>query len=126
MDADGGREVGQRGSGPEARNNRRDACATHEFDMSEPTNKEAKRFRFVPEITLGNVLQLVTLGAAVVGLWMNMDRRISAVELRTSFSEEERRDMKRNLETLTATQATLARTVDRLSILFEQHTKETK
>jgi hypothetical protein len=91
--------------------------------MSEPSNN-AKRFRFVPEVTLGNVLQLVTLVAAVVGLWMNMDRRISAVELRETYAVEERRDMKRSLQTLTETQAVLVRTVDRISILFDQHTKE--
>jgi hypothetical protein len=91
--------------------------------MSEQPNN-AKRFRFVPEVTLGNVLQLVTLGAAVVGLWMNMDRRISAVELRETYALDERRDMKRSLQTLTETQAVLARTVDRISILFDQHTKE--
>ena len=90
--------------------------------MSEPSNKEQKRFRFVPEVTLGNVLQLVSIGAAVVGLWVNMDKRISAVELREGFAMEDRRDMKRSLQTLTETQATLARTVDRMSILFEQHT----
>jgi hypothetical protein len=93
--------------------------------MSEQTNN-SKRFRFVPEVTLGNVLQLVTLGAAVVGLWMNMDRRISAVELRETYAVEERRDMKRSLQTLTETQAVLVRTVDRISILFDQHTKEGK
>ena len=90
--------------------------------MSEQANKEPKRFRFVPEATLGNVLQLVSIGAAVVGLWVNMDKRISAVELREGFAMEDRRDMKRSLQTLTETQATLARTVDRMSILFEQHT----
>ena len=94
--------------------------------MSEPTNKEAKRFRFVPEITLGNVLQLVSIGAAVVGLWVNMDKRITAVELREGYALEERRDMKRSLQTLAETQATLVRTVDRMSILFEQHSDETK
>ena len=94
--------------------------------MSEQANKETKRFRFVPEITLGNVLQLVSIGAAVVGLWVNMDKRITAVELREGYALEERRDMKRSLQTLTETQATLARTVDRLSILFEQHSKEAK
>ena len=94
--------------------------------MSEPTNKEAKRFRFVPEVTLGNVLQLVSIGAAVVGLWVNMDKRITAVELREGFALEERRDMKKSLQTLTETQATLVRTVDRMSILFEQHSKEGK
>jgi hypothetical protein len=91
--------------------------------MSEQNITIGKRFRFVPEVTLGNVLQLVTLGAAVVGLWMNMDRRISAVELRETYAIEERRDMKRSLQTLTETQAVMARTVDRLSILFEQHTR---
>ena len=90
--------------------------------MSEQANKESKRFRFVPEVTLGNVLQLVSIGAAVVGLWVNMDKRISAVEFREGFAMEDRRDMKRSLQTLTETQATLARTVDRMSILFEQHT----
>ena len=97
--------------------------------MSEQTNTSGtsgKRFRFVPEITLGNVLQLVSIGAAVVGMWVNMDKRITAVELRESYSVEERRDMKKSLQTLTETQATLARTVDRLSILFEQHNKEGK
>jgi len=95
--------------------------------MSEPTNNNggnARRVRFVPEITLGNVLQLVSLGAAVIGLWINMDKRISAVELREGYGAEERRDMKRSLQTLTETQAVLVRTVDRMSILFEQHSKE--
>jgi hypothetical protein len=90
--------------------------------MSEPTNNNGtngKRLRFVPEITLGNVLQLVTLGAAVVGLWMNMDKRISAVELREGYAIEERRELKRSIATLAETQATLARTVDRMSLLLE-------
>ena len=94
--------------------------------MSEQTNTNPKRFRFVPEVTLGNVLQLVSIGAAVVGMWVNMDKRITAVELRESYSAEERRDMKKSLQTLTDTQATLVRTVDRMSILFEQRNKEGK
>jgi hypothetical protein len=94
--------------------------------MSEQNGGIGKKFRFVPEVTLGNVLQLVTLGAAVVGLWMNMDRRISAVELRESYAVEERRDIKRSLQTLAETQAVMARTVDRMSILFDQHTKGEK
>ena len=94
--------------------------------MSEQSIGIGKKFRFVPEVTLGNVLQLVTLGAAVVGLWMNMDRRISAVELRETYAVEERRDMKRSLQTLTETQAVLVRTVDRISIIFDQHTKGEK
>ena len=91
--------------------------------MSEQINNNPKRFRFVPEVTLGNVLQLVSIIAAVVGLWINMDKRITAVEVRESYSAEERRDMKKSLQTLTDTQATLVRTVDRMSILFEQHSK---
>lgn len=97
--------------------------------MSEQTNTNGtngKRFRFVPEITLGNVLQLVSIGAAVVGMWVNMDKRITAVELRESYSVEERRDMKKSIATLAETQATLVRTVDRMSILFEQKNKEAK
>ena len=92
--------------------------------MTEPNN--SKRIRFVPEITLGNVLQLLSLAAAVVGLWISMDKRISAVELRESYAIEERRDLKKSLATLAETQATIARTVDRISILFEQHDKGEK
>ena len=45
------------------------------------------------------------------------------MELRESYAVEERRDLKKSLATLTETQATLVRTVDRISILFEQHDK---
>ena len=91
--------------------------------MNEQTNPHPHRFRFIPEITLGNVLQLVSLAAAVVGLWINMDKRISGVELREGYSVREQRDMKKSLATIADNQAVLARTVDRMSILFEQHTK---
>ena len=91
--------------------------------MSEQTTTTPKRFRFVPEVTLGNVLQLVSIGAAVVGMWVNMDKRITAVELRESYTVEERRDMKKSIATLAETQATLVRTVDRMTILFEQRSK---
>ena len=82
-----------------------------------------KRFRFNPEVTLGNVLQLLTIAGAVVGMWVSMDKRISAVELRESFAVEERRDMKKSLATLVENQAMLARTVDRVTILMEQRSK---
>jgi len=89
--------------------------------MSEQPSNSLKRVRFIPEITLGNLLQLVSLAAAVVGLWISMDKRISAVELRESYAVEERREMKKSLATIAETQATMARTVDRISILFDQH-----
>ena len=82
-----------------------------------------KRIRFTPEITLGNLLQLLSIAAAVVGLWINMDKRISAMEVRENYAIEERHDLKKSLATLAENQAVLARTVDRISILFEQHTK---
>ena len=91
--------------------------------MSDPITTSAKRFRFIPEITLGNVLQLLSFGGAVVGLWVSLDRRLSAVELRESYAVEERRDLKKSLATLAENQAVMARTVDRISILFEQHNK---
>ena len=95
--------------------------------MSDSPTNNAKRFRFIPEITLGNVLQLLSLVAAVVGLWVSLDKRISAVEVRESYAVEERRDVKKSLATLAENQAVLARTVDRLSILVEQNNrKETK
>jgi len=89
--------------------------------MSEQPSNSLKRVRFIPEITLGNLLQLVSLAAAVVGLWISMDKRISAVELRENYAVEERREMKKSLATIAETQATMARTVDRISILFDQH-----
>ena len=91
--------------------------------MRKLVTKQMKRFRFTPEVTLGNVLQLLSLAAAVVGLWVNLDKRISAVEVRESYAVEERRDLKKSLATLAENQAVLARTVDRISILFEQHNK---
>ena len=83
-----------------------------------------KKFRFVPEVTLGNVLQLLTIAAAVVGLWVSLDKRLAAVEMQESYAIEERHDLKKSLATLAENQALLARTVDRISILFDQHTKD--
>ena len=86
-----------------------------------------KKIRFTPEITLGNILQLLSIAAAVVGLWVNMDKRISAMEVRENYAIEERHDLKISINSLTENQAVMARTVDRISILFEQHDKtETK
>ena len=86
-----------------------------------------KRIRFTPEITLGNVLQLLSIAAAVVGLWINMDKRISAMEVRENYAIEERHDLKVSINSPTENQAVMARTLDRISILFEQHMKgETK
>ena len=82
-----------------------------------------KKFRFVPEITLGNVLQLLTIAAAVVGLWVSLDKRLAAVEMQENYAIEGRHDLKKSLATLAENQALLARTVDRISILFDQHTK---
>ena len=96
--------------------------------MNEPIFKKKKsgRFRFVPEVTLGNVLQLISIGAAVVGMWVNIDKRISAVEMRDSYATEERREMKKSLATLADNQALLVRTVDRISILIEHQKGQTK
>jgi len=92
--------------------------------MNEPNNNQQKRIRFTPEITLGNLLQLLSIAAAVVGLWINMDKRISAMEVRENYAVEERHDLKVSINSLTENQAVMARTLDRISILFEQHTKE--
>jgi len=86
-----------------------------------------KRIRFTPEITLGNLLQLLSVAAAVVGLWINMDKRISALEVRENYAIEERHDLKTSINSLTENQAVMARTLDRISILLDQHMKgETK
>ena len=91
--------------------------------MSEQNNIQPKRIRFTPEITLGNVLQLLSIAAAVIGLWVNMDKRISAIEVRESYAVEERHDLKASINSLTENQAVMARTLDRISILFEQRAK---
>jgi len=82
-----------------------------------------RRIRFTPEITLGNILQLLSIAAAVVGLWVNMDKRISAMEVRENYAIEERHDLKASIATMTENQAVMARTVDRISILLDQHMK---
>lgn len=91
--------------------------------MRKLVTKQIKRFRFTPEVTLGNVLQLLSLAAAVIGLWVNLDKRLSAVEVRESYALEERRELKQSLATLVENQAVLARTVDRVSLLIEQHNR---
>jgi hypothetical protein len=82
-----------------------------------------KRIRFTPEITLGNILQLLSIVAGVVGLWVNMDKRISAMEVREHYAIEERHDLKTSIATMTDNQAVMARTVDRISIMLDQHMK---
>lgn len=91
--------------------------------MKKLVTKQIKRWRFTPEVTLGNVLQLLSLAAAVVGLWMNLDKRVSAVEVREGYAIEERRELKQSLATLVENQAVLARTVDRVSIILDQQSK---
>ncbi len=87
-------------------------------------NNGTRQLKFNPEITLGNVLQLVSMAGALIALWTNMDKRLTAVELRQSYTIEERRDLKRSMDTLSENQALLARTVDRITILMEQQQKK--
>jgi hypothetical protein len=87
------------------------------------TIQNLKKVRFTPEITLGNVLQLLSIAAAVVALWVNMDKRISVMEVRENYAIEERHDLKASIATMTENQAVMARTVDRISILLDQHMK---
>ncbi len=90
-------------------------------------NNGARQLKFNPEITLGNILQLVSMAGALIALWTNMDKRLTAVELRQSYATEESRELKKSMATLTESQALLARTVDRITIVLEQRTKgETK
>jgi len=52
-----------------------------------------------------------------------MDKRISAMEVRENYAIEERHDLKASIATLTENQSVMARTVDRISILLDQHMK---
>ena len=90
---------------------------------TETEDLKKERIRFIPEVTLGHVLQLLTVAAAVVGLWMSLDKRLAAVEMQESYALEERRELKKSLTAVIETQAVMARTVDRISIMFDQHTK---
>ncbi|MBA4150598.1 MAG: hypothetical protein H0X66_20995 [Verrucomicrobia bacterium] len=96
--------------------------------MNEPIfqNNGTRQIRFNPEVTLGNLLQLISMGAALITVWTSMDKRLSAVELREGYAIEERRDLKKSMEALTENQVLLTRTVDRISILMEQQKGETK
>lgn len=95
--------------------------------MKEETENNGGRFfRFNREITLGNLLQLGSFVIALVAMWTSMDKRLTSVELRETFAAEERRDLKKSLATLVDNQAVLARTVDRMSIVLDEHTKEGK
>ena len=94
--------------------------------MSEPSdnsNGHRPRIRFNPEVTLGHVLQLASFFAVVTAMWFNMDKRIASIELRQDFATEERREMKRVLNALSESQVLLTRTVDRVTILFEERNK---
>jgi hypothetical protein len=86
-------------------------------------NGNGRLFRFNREITLGNLLQLASFVVALVAMWTSMDKRLTAVEMRESFAVEERRDLKKSMATLVENQAVLARTVDRMSIVFDEHTR---
>jgi len=97
--------------------------------MTETTNQNGnggRQWRFNPEITLGNLLQLISMGAALIAVWTSMDKRLTAVELRESYAIEERRDLKKSIATMAESQAVLARTVDRITILMEQRKGEAK
>jgi hypothetical protein len=92
-------------------------------EETENVNGNGRLFRFNREITLGNLLQLASFIVALVAMWTSMDKRLTAVELRESFAVEERRDLKKSMATLAENQAVLARTVDRMSIVFDERTK---
>ena len=96
--------------------------------MNEPIFKSngTRQVKFNPEITLGNILQLLSMAGALIALWTSMDKRLTAVELRESYAAEERRDLKKSIVTMAESQAVLARTVDRITILLEQKRGELK
>jgi hypothetical protein len=95
-------------------------------EETENGNGNGRLFRFNREITLGNLLQLASFVVALVAMWTSMDKRLTSVELRETFAAEERRDLKKSLGTLVENQAVLARTVDRMSIVLDEHNKEAR
>lgn len=87
-------------------------------------NQSRGLFRWNPEITLGHLLQIASFAAVLAAMWFNMDKRLTSVEMRQDYTKEERQEIKQTLKSLSENQALLARTVDRLSILFEEKRKE--
>ncbi len=85
-----------------------------------PPAPHPHRIRFNPEVTLGHILQLASLGAVLTTMWFSLDKRVANVELRQDLAGEERREMKRTLSALAENQVLLTRTVDRVSILIEE------
>ena len=82
--------------------------------------------RFVPEVTLGHVLHVLSVAAGVVGLWVGLDKRLTALELHSTFAVDEQKELKRTLTALGETQATLARSVDRLTGMMDERTRAAK
>jgi hypothetical protein len=83
-------------------------------------------FEFRREVTLGNVLQLIGFFAGLVGVWATMDRRLTLVELRGTFAADEAREVRRSLSSLVENQAVLTRAVDRMAIVLDEHTKDSR
>lgn len=82
-----------------------------------PPNMPRKRFQFVPEINLGHMITggiyLITLVAFLV----RIDSRLATVE-----ASNARQDA--TLEKVTDAQLSISRTVDRLTVLEEQRSKQ--
>lgn len=91
--------------------------------MSANVASSPKGVRFVPEVTLGHLLQVLSVAGAVVGLWVGLDKRLTALELHRSFAMDEQRELKRTLTGLAETQAALARSVDRLTGTMDERAR---
>jgi len=77
-------------------------------------------FRF--SVASGTGETLVTSGP----VWATMDRRLTLVELRGTFAAEEAREVRRSLVSLVENQAVLTRAVDRMAVVLDEHTKDSR
>lgn len=82
--------------------------------------------RFNREVTLGNLLQLGSFVVALFAMWASVDRRLTCVELRGTFATEEGREMRKSISALAENQTAVARAVDRMAVLLDEHTKKTR
>ena len=56
------------------------------------------KIRFNPEITLGHIIHGLTMLGALVALWLNLNNRVTVVEVKQAYEEQKQQDLARSFE----------------------------
>lgn len=75
------------------------------------------RFKFIPEITLGHIIQLVLVGIPAVAFWVKLESRVSAMESSQQELKSVIREFNVSMTTVSQNQAVI-------SALFDRHTRD--